>query len=206
MAERDALYVSEQEYLDKYAAAFYEWVDGELIPVSPILLDHDVLQDYLRDWLKIYLSLNPIGRVVGSPFVMRLPLIPSWREPDLQVILHGNPGQLTETAMIGPADICIEIVSPESVERDYVDKMLEYQRAGVPEYWLFYPKRRDSRFYRLNAAGVYATIQPDADGYYTTSLLPRFKLPVATLWAENKPNTLAIADLLRAMLADDPTT
>lgn len=201
MVERETIRVTEAEYLDHYAADFYEWVAGELVPMSPIQLEHDELQDHLREWLKIYLWLKPIGRVIGAPFVMRLTSIPASREPDLQVILHDNPGQLTSTGMIGAADICIEIVSPESVERDYVEKMREYERGGVREYWIFYPKRKDSRFYRLNETGTYALIQPDEDGNYRTPLLPRFKLPVSNLWETLNPG--AVVDAVRAMLADD---
>ena len=203
MVEQASIRVSEEEYLEKYAADFYEWVDGELLPMSPIQLDHDVLQDYVRDWLKQYLRLKPIGQVVGAPFVMRLG--GRYREPDLQVILHDNPGELTNTGMLGAADICIEIVSPESVERDYADKLSEYQQGGVREYWIFDLKRKDSRFHRLNATGTYTIIEPNVDGNYSTPLLPRFQLPVSTLWLEEKPDTLAIIAALRKLLADEPS-
>jgi Uma2 family endonuclease len=33
-------------------------------------------------------------------------------------------------------DLVVEIVSPESQERDRVVKPLEYARAGIPEFWL----------------------------------------------------------------------
>lgn len=201
MVAQERLYVTLEEYMDRYAADFYEWVDGELIPMSPISLPHDQFQDHLRDWLKIYLRLNPIGRVVGSPFVMSVN--DRRREPDLQVILKTNSGQLTNTEMIGAADICVEIVSPESVERDYVDKLREYERAGVREYWLFDLGRKESQFWRLNEQATYTHIHPDADGFYTTPLLPRFKLPVATLWAEEQPDPAAITEMVRAMFADE---
>jgi len=209
MVEQEKIRVSEDEYMEHYAHDFYEWVDGELInlregnsDMSPISLPHDSLQDYLRDWLKIYLQMNPIGRVVGSPFSMRLHKI-SYREPDLQVILKTNPGQLTETGMIGAADICIEIVSPESVERDYVDKLREYEKGGVREYWIFDLKRKDSQFYRLNEDNTYTHILPDAEGNYSTPLLPRFKLHLPTLWADEPPDTAAIVDAVRTMLAKE---
>jgi hypothetical protein len=45
---------------------------------------------------------------------MSLPNVPAAREPDLQIILKSNPHEHSPTLMRGPADICIEIVSPES--------------------------------------------------------------------------------------------
>jgi len=107
--------------------------------------------------------------------------------------------------MLGAADICIEIVSPESVERNYADKLSEYQQGGVREYWIFDLKRKDTRFHRLNETGTYTIIETSADGDYSTPLLPRFKLPVATLWLDEKPDTLAIITALRSLLADEST-
>ena len=39
--------------------------------------------------------------------------------------------------MNGAADICIEVISPESVIRDRGEKFEEYERGGVGEYWIF---------------------------------------------------------------------
>src|SRR5688572_2104253 len=119
--------ISADEYMERYAHDFYEWVDGELIKMSPVQEEHDGLSAYFRHVLDAYFELRPIGTVRADPFVMRVDATNSRREPDLQVILNTNPGQLTKTVMLGPADIVIEIVSPESVERDYGAKLKEYE-------------------------------------------------------------------------------
>jgi Uma2 family endonuclease len=133
---------------------------------------------------------------------MRLDATKSYREPDLQIILKTNPGQFTGTAMIGPADICIEVVSPESGERDYGKKFLEYEKAGVTEYWLLDPIRKTARFNRLDPSGIYADISPDAGGNYQTPLLPGLKLHAPTLWQEPLPDIMQIVESVRAMLAN----
>ncbi|MGF1507841.1 MAG: Uma2 family endonuclease [Anaerolineae bacterium] len=119
--------ISAEEYMATYAHDFHEWVNGEVIKMSPVSLKHDRLADYLRNLLTAYLALNPIGQVVAAPFVMRIDITNSRREPDLQVILNSNPGELTDIAMVGAADICIEVVSAESVVRDYGHKFAEYE-------------------------------------------------------------------------------
>ncbi len=209
MVDQQRIYVSAEEYMERYAADFYEWVDGELIPregspqVSPISALHVRMQNYLNDLFRNYLSFRPLGDVLVAPFVMRLGA--NRREPDLQVILKANPGQLTETEMIGAADICVEIVSPESVERDYADKFREYEQGGVREYWIVDLKRKDCQFYRLNDKGTYTHIHADAERNYTTPMLPRFKLHLPTLWVEKLPDPPAVTDAVRAMLADEPS-
>jgi Uma2 family endonuclease len=179
----------------------YEWVRGYVIRMSPVTARHDDLTTYLRDLLRAYFALRPLGLVRGDPFVQRIDAVNSRRQPDLQVILRTNPGQLTETAMIGPADICIEVVSSGSVRTDYGDKFEEYERGGVAEYWLFDPLREQAFFYRRGANGLYQIVAPDADGHYTTPLLPGLRLHVPTLWADELPDILAVVEAVRAMLA-----
>ncbi len=194
--------VSENDYMEHYAADHHEWVRGYVIKMAPIRLQHNDLIDYLRDLLRIYFTFNPIGRVTGEPFVMRLPAVESRREPDLQVILEANLPNLKETYMDGPADICIEVVSPSNAATDYGEKLEEYEKGGVGEYWLFDPLRRAAYFYRQQDAGGYLSVSPDADGSYRTPCLPNFVLNVPTLWQNDLPNVAQIMDAVKAMLAD----
>ena len=101
--------------------------------------------------------------------------------------------------MIGPADICIEVVSPGSIAEDYRDKFSEYQQGSVQEYCIIDPQKQECRFHRLQPNGVYAVIPLDADGHYITSLLPHFKLHVATLWQTPLPDIFAVTDAVKAM-------
>jgi Uma2 family endonuclease len=193
--------VSAEDYLAQYAETFHEWAEGVVIKISPVTRQHDALCSYLRVLFTAYLELNPIGRVLGEPFVMRLDAIQRMREPDLQIILNDNPGELTDTVMIGPADICVEVVSAESVERDYGAKFSEYEKAGVREYWVIDPLRRRCDFNRRGEGGVYVEMEPDDTGYYRTPLLPRLVLHVPTLWQDELPGVIATGQAVRQMLA-----
>jgi Uma2 family endonuclease len=191
--------VSFEEYLERYASDYCELVQGFVIKMSPETLDHDKKLRYLTRLLETYFELRPIGQVVDAPFVMRVKRVDVSREPDLQVILHSNPAELTNTYMNGPADICIEIVSAESISRDHGDKFLEYEKAGVPEYWILDPLRNETRFYRMDA-GRYIPFYPDAEGNYRTPALPGFVLHVPTLWQEELPGPIAVGHRVQAML------
>lgn len=192
--------ISAEEYMAQYAHDHYEWEQGRLVKMSPVTDRHDEITGYLHELLKAYLALNPVGKVKRDPFVMRLDPLNIRREPDLQVILNTNPGQFTDTAMIGPADICIEVVSPESVERDYGKKFAEYESGGVKEYWLIDPVRAEARISRLSAEGHYQTQQPDAGGTYETPLLPGLLLHIPTLWQDRLPDFYQVGDAVRSML------
>jgi Uma2 family endonuclease len=194
--------MSADEYMARYAGERYEWVRGAAVKMTPVSLTHFSLTSYLQKLLETYFVLNPIGTVVGDPFVMRLEKMQAIREPDLQVILKSNPGQLTETAMIGPADICIEVVSLESALRDYGEKFVEYEQAGVREYWIIDPQRHETRFYRLQETKLYASILPDETGHYHTPLLPRLALHVPTLWLDELPNILQTVQAVKTMFGE----
>lgn len=194
--------VSAEDYMAHYAEHGYEWVQGVAIKMSPVTLEHEELYDYLKQLLEAYFALNPTGIVVGDRFVMKIESVGSEREPDLMVILKSNPGDLTRTAMIGPADICIEVVSEGSEDTDFGKKFREYEKGGVNEYWIIDPLRKESRFHCLQPTKLYASVSPDADGHYRTPLLPRFALHVPTLWQEKLPDIIQVVQSAQAMLKE----
>jgi Uma2 family endonuclease len=197
--------VSYEDYLANYAEDFHEWDNGVVVKKSPVQKRHAQLTAYLLRLFEAYFELRPIGEVIGAPFVMRLAAQKYSPEPDLQVILNSNPNAFKSTMMDGPADICIEIISPDSVQRDRVRKLAAYEAAGVPEYWIFDHLQQEALFYRLNAEGHYELQSPDADGNYQTPLLPGFVLHVPTLWEEKLPGTITVAQAVQAMLAENNT-
>lgn len=192
--------VTFEEYLERFAGMHRELVDGNVIKMSPVSLSHNNLRLYLIGLFSAYFGHRPIGKILSQPFVQRLLLVDSKREPDLFIVLNENLARLTQTYLDGPADICIEISSPGTEDTDRGDKFLEYEKGGVGEYWLFDPRRREALFYRLNADGLNEQQRPDVDGNYRTSLLPTSVLHVPTLWLESLPDYLAIMNAIQEML------
>ncbi len=193
--------ITVDKYMARYAESHCEWVQGTVIKMSPVHDKHDELTGFLRALFAAYFELKPIGKVRQDPFVLQLPSIEVARQPDLQVILDDNPHEYTPTAMIGPADLCVEVVSPESQGRDHGEKFEEYQAAGVREYWIIDPLRDEARFYQLNDDGLYRSIAPDANGIYRCRVLPGLRLDVALLWAEKLPGPIETGRMVQAMLS-----
>ena len=84
------------------------------------------------------------------------------------------------------------MVSPESRSRDEVHKRAEYERGGVPEYWLLDPHREEAWFFRRAESGRYEPARLDVEGRYTTPLLPEIALPVADLWRRPLPDPIEL--------------
>jgi Uma2 family endonuclease len=197
--------VSLEDYMAHYAADHHEWVEGTVIKMSPSNLKHVKLIYYLYMLFDIFFEHRPIGQVIGQPFVQRLPAVPERRrEPDLLIILNANPHELKDTYMDGPADIVIEIVSEESIERDHGEKFAEYEKGGVPEYWIVDPLRSEPRFYRLDENGIYRRFTEDAEGNYQTPVLPGLKVHVPTLWLDKLPGASVTFSAVQKMLEETP--
>ena len=198
-----AHHVSEADYLRLYSGHATEWVEGFVIEMASNTVSRQFVLDYLHVLLESYFALRPIGRAIRESAMLRMAQVESRREPDLMVILHSNAGELTETTFVGSPEVCIEVVSDESVRRDYGAKFWEYERGGVSEYWIIDPLRERCTFNRLNANGKYQAIQPDEMGIYTTPLLPQLQLPVATLWRSRLPNVLEIVEAVKQMVTNN---
>jgi len=77
----------------------------------------------------------------GGECRLRLPGMKCDRHPDQAVYLTPPPDGPEPWNRWCP-DLVVEVVSPNSEDRDYVEKREEYLKAGVREYWILDPQRR----------------------------------------------------------------
>jgi Uma2 family endonuclease len=187
-----------------------EWVDGEAIFFMPPNARHQMISGLLHFLLTGFVGLFNLGRIIAAPFEMRTRPDGPAREPDLLFIAREHLHRLTEQRLEGPADLIVEIVSPDSVGRDRREKFLEYAEAGIPEYWWIDPRQRQHRFepFTLNESGNYEPIPPDAQGRYHSRVLPGFWIDPTWFWQDPLPEPLptliriaptAIEQLLRGL-------
>ncbi len=60
------------------------------------------------------------------------------REPDILFVAREHSDRIGEQAY-GPPDLVVEVLSPGTRRTDRLEKMVEYARAGVREYWIVDP-------------------------------------------------------------------
>jgi Uma2 family endonuclease len=169
-----------------------EWVNGEAILFMPPNTRHQDIADFLLILIRLFVELRSLGRVFSAPYEMRLAEQKSAREPDILFIAAENRERITSERLLGPADLAVEIISPESVTRDRVEKWREYQEAGVREYWIIDPRpgQESAEFWRLDEYGRYQAIPLDEGGIFRSQVLPGFWLNTHWLWAEELPNAM----------------
>lgn len=189
--------ISQAEFHDRDDGLRLEWIEGKVIEMPGVTDEHDDITTLLQNFFQVTLALTGGGRVLRDPMLMKMAT--SSRAPDLQVLLPPSLGKIRRNYVEGAADLVVEVTSKGSERIDRVEKFLEYERAGVREYWLIDPLYRELLFYVLTE-GVYERIPPEADGVYTCDVLPKLRLPLALLWARPLPDVLAVTERVRAMV------
>jgi Uma2 family endonuclease len=171
-----------------------EWVDGETIIFMPPGLEHQDLVTFLVTLLRVFVQHFQLGTVLTAPFEMKLSAEGSGREPDILFIANEHRDRLTPQRLAGPADLVVEVISPESVYRDRSDKFDEYEAAGVREYWLVDARtdKENASFWVLNENGKYGAAIVDDQGIYRSTVIPGFWFKPAWLWVEERPSPLLL--------------
>lgn len=174
-----------------------EWVDGKVVMASPASVKHQMLVRYLTRVLSEFADTFDLGPVLPAPLQMKLSH--SGREPDVLFVANSHLDRLQGTYLNGPADLVVEVISPESGARDRGEKFYEYEAAGVPEYWLLDPEAERAEFYQIDEHGKYQQVAPDSDHIYHSRALPGFWLKTGWLWREPLPR---VTVTLRAIAGD----
>jgi len=120
-------------------------------------------------------------KIYTAPFDVRLPTngetedhkIFNVVQPDIVVVC--DPAKLDEKGCIGAPDLVVEVISQGTSKRDLNDKFLLYEKAGVQEYWVVYPKDKGVVVFLLQPNGKYN------DGTSYQIMYGTTKVPVQTL-------------------------
>lgn len=168
-----------------------EWVNGEVVEMAPVSNQHADIAGFLHMILRGYVSARHLGAVRTEPFQMKTgPDMPG-RSPDILFVAQGNLARLTKSHLDGPADLVIEVISPDSRARDRGEKFYEYEQGGVREYWLIDPARRRAEFHVLGPDNVYKPVLAE-EGVYRSAAVSGLWLKVDWLWQEPLPELMHI--------------
>ena len=188
--------ISEEEFLawcDEDVKA--EWVDGQVIMMSPANVQHVNLTSFLISLMRIWVEDRDLGAVFGLELMTRLSPR-SRRVPDLVFVAKDRLQNLRRNHLEGPPDLAIEVVSPDSLVRDWREKYLDYQSAGLREYWVIDPANQRVEAYRL-VDGAYQKIVPD-HGRVDSSVLAGFYLRDEWLWRAELPKVRDVLNEIEA--------
>ena len=168
-----------------------EWKDGEVI-LMPVNFMHNDLGVFLMRLFDIFITHHNLGKLFYEPFLLKTGNDMPARMPDFMFVANENLGIREKAHLSGSPDLIVEIVSPESVGRDYGEKFGEYEQIGVKEYWIIDPLRKKSYFYVLAEDGYFDQRLPDSEGVYHSKVLEGFWININWLWQETFPKHVEI--------------
>ncbi len=186
--------ISYEEFLIRCDGRSAEWIGGRVELRMSSSDEHQDLQRFLLALLAHWAESGDFGIVRGAPFQMRLSPEDRGREPDVLFVAREHLDTLRPSFLDGPADLAIEIVSPESAGRDRGEKFYEYEAGGVREYWIIDPQRKRAEWCRLQENGVYTLVAPDEGGIYRSQVLEGLWMREEWLWQRPLPKLI---DVLR---------
>ncbi|MGF1479896.1 MAG: Uma2 family endonuclease [Cyanophyceae cyanobacterium] len=156
MIETEAIY-SFEEYCqyDNGTENRYELVDGKLELMNPPRVRHLLIAKYLEQCFDAEIERRALPWVCFKEAGVRT----GWQKSrlaDLLIIPREAALELLDQTAIFQTvpQLVVEIVSPDSVTRDYRYKRSEYAASGVPEYWIVDPLEKRVTVLILNE-GLY---------------------------------------------------
>jgi len=124
-------------------------LDGVIYMASPDNTDAGDLTTWLAIVFGGFVEYHDLGKVYLLRVCYRIGP-KRGPEPDLGFVPKALEAMRRRGYIDGPPALAIEIVNPDSVERDYVLKRALYEQAGVREYWIIDPDEQRVTFLVLH--------------------------------------------------------
>jgi len=175
--------LEEFEWADGQEGHLYELGRGVVTVVDVPDGKHLAQVDEIRQQLSAYRVGNPdrIHRIAGGgECKILLTELRSERHPDIAI--YRDPPPAEEDLWSGwVPEIVIEVVSPGSVHRDYVEKREEYLAFGVREYWIVNAGKQEMLVLR-RSGGRWVEQAMGAEDVYRTRLLQGFEFSLRAVF------------------------
>jgi Uma2 family endonuclease len=156
-----------------------ELINGELIDMAPISLDHAATVNGLNEAL----VLATTGRAIVS--IQNPVRLDRFNEPQPDVaVLRPRTDRYRSGEPPGPSDVLLLVeVAHTSLRFDRGYKLPLYAQMGIPEFWLVDLQRRVLEVYRRPAGDAYTEVATHESGdTVELALAPEFSINVAALF------------------------
>jgi len=168
------------QYLRLETNHFIEFHDGVLEFLPAPTEFHQFLVLSLCTRINSHITSRGLGIALFGPLPLRLN-DQLYRVPDV-MFMATEHGFRRHNRFWDGADLVMEVVNTDDPNRDFEEERADYASAGIPEYWIIDPERREITVLILKGnryaeRGIYATRQRA-----TSSLLKGFAVDVSKLF------------------------
>jgi Uma2 family endonuclease len=173
-------------------------IDGVIYMASPDNTDANALAGWLFWVIQGYVEEKDLGEVFVNRVAFRLS-DSNAPEPDIAFVRKGRLKAVKRGFVQGPPDLAVEVVSPESVQRDYDKKRGQFERFGVREYWIVDEPEKKFTLLRLRQGNLREVRA--RKGEIVSVAVPGFWLRPEWLWQKPLPKR---SSTLRLILKGRP--
>jgi len=154
----------------------YEYVKGELVPMSPPTRIHSKVSVKVIRYLDRHVEENQLGEVyVEATFQVG----ERGLKPDVAFMPTSQLDGDENTGFLIPPDLAIEVLSPTDVQWRVVDKAFAYLNAGTRLVWVLDPRSKTVTVYRSERDIVLLTYEDTLTG---EDVVPGFACQVSQLF------------------------
>lgn len=160
--------------------------------MTPASIEHDSGETTLGNLIDLFVKKNKLGWVSSTGnFQVRL-RSGLRRCPDIIFVEKSRIDIIQKTYIDGAPDLVVEFVSPDSVIRDWHEKYIEYEAAGIREYWIIDQDQQRAVVYSLGDDRRYQPITLK-DGRLYSRVLSGFWVKVEWFWQDSWFDTYKMA-------------
>jgi len=155
----------------------YEYVKGELVPMSPPSMEHGEISTNVIRYLDSYVYRHQLGRVYTAETTFQLGdrLV----KPDIAFVSTSRLPENRRQASPVPPDLAPEVVSPTDIQYRVIEKAFAYLDAGTRLVWIIEPVAKTVTVYRSKTDIKFLTCEDTLTG---ENVIEGFSCRVAQLF------------------------
>jgi Uma2 family endonuclease len=167
--------------------ALFEVVGTNLVEKPPMGAFESGLATLLVELIGPFARFHGFGQVFSETLFDLRPSVGRSRRPDLAFVsakkwpVNKRPPEGESWPII--PDLAVEIVSPTNYAAEIIERVHEYERAGVRLVWVVYPSAREIHVFDAGEHSVIRRLQ-GADWLKGEPVLPGFELDLAMLFGD----------------------
>lgn len=160
----------------------YELVQGELVRMAPVNLEHGQIALRFGARLLAYVEARGLGAVAVETGYRLVSDPDTVRGPDVSFVAAARvPTEGRSKGFLGIApDLGVEVVSPDDTAAEIEGKVQDYLAAGTRMVLVVHPRTRTVTAYRPDGSARVLRAGETIDG---EDVVPGFSLPVRELFA-----------------------
>jgi len=176
---------SAQDYAQLPEGAPYQLINQKLTFMAFPTDFHQVIVGNIYFLFKLFLRQNPIGQVRIAPLDVYFDAENVY-QPDVFFVTNDQKSILQEKHVKGVPNLTIEVLSSGTAHVDRHEKLENYSRFGVQEYWLIYPENQIVEVYNLqNSESKMKLVEKKNLGTIESEVMTGFSADLQEIFAQS---------------------